>query len=143
MSSQEWIGTISEGNSSSEDSEQNISIQKYSVNVQDVDEGKEENKNIKSSLNSSNRSRSLVRVSTDKYNESDMNESTLEKGYNIAEDLHFKKQVTEMLRMKYKVGFMKAISSVLYTIIILLLLLCIIYNCNVLSVILFISVAFT
>ena len=113
------------------------------MNVQDVDEGKEENKNIKSSLNSSNRSRSLVRVSTDKYNESDMNESTLEKGYNIAEDLHFKKQVTEMLRMKYKVGFMKAISSVLYTIIILLLLLCIIYNCNVLSVILFISVAFT
>jgi hypothetical protein len=60
---------------------------------------------------------------------------------NIADDPYFKAQVHKMLNMKYKYGFMKAFGGVLFTIIILLLMLCIIFNCNALSLVLFVSLA--
>ena len=143
VASQDLFDKIPEEKSGHEDSKESINTHKYSLNFQDEDEVEEENKNIMHSLDNLNNRGSVFRVFEEKHNEPLISKSKSEKEFNIAEDKGFKRQVTEMLRIKYKVGFMKAISSILYTIIILLLLLCIIFNCNALSVILFISVAFT
>ena len=143
VASQDLFDKIPEEKSAHEDSKQSINTHKYSLNFQDEDEVEEENKNIMHSLDNLNNRGSVFRVFEEKHSEPLISKSKSEKEFNIAEDKGFKRQVTEMLRIKYKVGFMKAISSILYTIIILLLLLCIIFNCNALSVILFISVAFT
>lgn len=46
----------------------------------------------------------------------------------IADDPQFKRQVHNMLKIKYSHGFMRATSSFLFTLIILLLMFCIIFN---------------
>jgi len=60
----------------------------------------------------------------------------------MSEDPLFKKQVYSMLNLKYKFGFMKGASTLLMTLIILLLVFGIVFNCNVMSVVIFLSIAF-
>ena len=126
-----------------EESKQSIKTHKYILNFQDKDEGDNEDRKERKSLDNLTLSKNILRIFDKKPKDPNPNNRQSEKEFDITEDKDFKKQVSEMLKMKYKIGFMKAISSVLYTFIILLLLLCIIFNCNALSVILFISVAFT
>lgn len=61
---------------------------------------------------------------------------------NIAEDEYFIKQVHHMLSLKYKYGFMKGAGVILLTLIILMILCSIIFNCNAVSLVLFLNICF-
>ena len=145
MDNKDIFDKIPEEKSYIEDSKLSINTHKYSLNFQDENEDDNEDKDRqeRKSLDNLTLRKNILRVFEKKPKDPDTNNTQSEKEFDITEDKNFKEQVSEMLRMKYKIGFMKAIASVLYTFIILLLLLCIIFNCNALSVILFISVAFT
>jgi hypothetical protein len=64
------------------------------------------------------------------------------KTYKIADDLYFKKQVFNMLKLKYKFGFMKGFSALISSVILLMLMFMIVSNANVISVILLLSLIF-
>jgi hypothetical protein len=62
--------------------------------------------------------------------------------YKIADDLYFKNQVFNMLKLKYKFGFMKGFSALIGSVILLMLMFMIVSNANVISLILFLSLIF-
>jgi hypothetical protein len=62
--------------------------------------------------------------------------------YKIADDLYFKNQVFNMLKLKYKFGFMKGFSALIGSVILLMLMFMIVSNANIISVILFLSLIF-